>query len=169
MSAIRYGFLVGRFFVFSNSKHATKILQRRYMPNGPPWTKYQGLVTTTTAYRIVIGPPGEGSDSGLRGSTNEGGGKSGRGGSGGGRDGQLCCPKCGNPCTHVETFVSSTRFVKCEKCHHFFVVLSDVDSKKTLKENRHMGNEKAGIQRKPPPPPKKVTTNLYVHVIKHIK
>lgn len=22
-----------------------------------------------------------------------------------GKDGQLCCPKCGKPCTHVETFV----------------------------------------------------------------
>lgn len=164
MSAVRYGFLVGRFF-FSNSKHATKILERRYIPLGPPWTKCRGLVTTTAAYRIVIGPPGEGSDSGLRGSTNEGGGKSGRGGGGGGRDGQLCCPKCGNPCTHVETFVSSTRFVKCEKCHHFFVVLSDVDSKKTLKENRHVGSEKAGIQRKPPPPPKKIYEYLAKHVI----
>ena len=26
-----------------------------------------------------------------------------RGGSG--KGGQLCCPKCGEPCTHVETFV----------------------------------------------------------------
>ena len=27
------------------------------------------------------------------------------GGTGKGKDGQLCCPKCGKPCTHVETFV----------------------------------------------------------------
>ncbi|XP_053207002.1 uncharacterized protein LOC128391179 [Panonychus citri] len=60
--------------------------------------------------------------------------------SGEGKDGQLSCPKCGNPCTQVETFVSSTRFVKCEKCHHFFVVLSDMDSKKTIQEARTSKN-----------------------------
>ena len=35
-------------------------------------------------------------------------GKSGggdRGGNGGSKGSQLCCPKCGEPCTHVETFV----------------------------------------------------------------
>lgn len=70
----------------------------------------------------------------------------------------LSCPKCGDPCTHVETFVSSTRFVKCEKCHHFFVVLSDVDTKKTLKEE-------AKSNRKQPPPPKKIMEYLDKHVI----
>lgn len=70
----------------------------------------------------------------------------------------LSCPKCGDPCTHVETFVSSTRFVKCEKCHHFFVVLSEVDSKKTIKEEAKPG-------RKQPPPPKKIMEYLNRHVI----
>lgn len=70
----------------------------------------------------------------------------------------LSCPKCGDPCTHVETFVSSTRFVKCEKCHHFFVVLSEVDSKKTVKE------EIKG-HHKPPPPPKKIMEYLDRHVV----
>ena len=32
-------------------------------------------------------------------------GPSGGKGPGKGKDGQLCCPKCGKPCTHVETFV----------------------------------------------------------------
>ena len=32
-------------------------------------------------------------------------GTSGGKGPGKGKDGQLCCPKCGKPCTHVETFV----------------------------------------------------------------
>ncbi|XP_019646858.1 PREDICTED: insulin-like growth factor-binding protein complex acid labile subunit [Branchiostoma belcheri] len=72
---------------------------------------------------------------------------------GGDKKGQLCCPKCGDPCTHVETFVSSTRFVKCEKCHHFFVVLSEMDSKKSLKEQTA---ERQGKTKKPPPAPKKV-------------
>ncbi|XP_054160665.1 ATP-dependent Clp protease ATP-binding subunit clpX-like, mitochondrial [Oppia nitens] len=127
--------------------------------------------------RIVVGPPGGGDASHLRGGPSggsggigNGGDKSGSssttGGSGnGGKDGQLCCPKCGNPCTHVETFVSSTRFVKCEKCLHFFVVLSEIDSKKTIKENRQMSNEKLNVQRKPPPPPKKIFEFLDKNVV----
>ncbi|XP_071536388.1 ATP-dependent clpX-like chaperone, mitochondrial isoform X2 [Panulirus ornatus] len=76
---------------------------------------------------------------------------------------QLCCPKCGDPCTHVETFVSSTRFVKCEKCHHFFVVLSEVDSKRKKKEKRE--DPKASFSRRPPPPPKKIYEYLDKHVV----
>lgn len=89
---------------------------------------------------------------------------SGTGGGGGGGSGKnkntLSCPKCGDPCTHVETFVSSTRFVKCEKCHHFFVVLSEVDSKKKIGVD-----EKTGQYRKPPPPPKKIYDYLNKHVV----
>lgn len=81
-------------------------------------------------------------------------------GGGGKNKNTLSCPKCGDPCTHVETFVSSTRFVKCEKCHHFFVVLSEVDSKK--KEN---SENKSGFYRKPPPPPKKIFDYLDKHVV----
>ncbi|KAL3277387.1 hypothetical protein HHI36_012736 [Cryptolaemus montrouzieri] len=82
-------------------------------------------------------------------------------GTGGGRNkNTLSCPKCGDPCTHVETFVSSTRFVKCEKCHHFFVVLSEMDSKK--KEGQDL---KTGFYRKPPPPPKKIYDYLNKHVV----
>lgn len=82
---------------------------------------------------------------------------------GGKKKDQLRCPKCGDPCTHVETFVSSTRFVKCENCHHFFVVLSDVDSKRTIKENE-LGQRHAH-QRKPPPPPKKIYEYLERQVV----
>lgn len=82
-------------------------------------------------------------------------------GSGGGKNkNTLSCPKCGDPCTHVETFVSSTRFVKCEKCHHFFVVLSEMDSKKKIGVD-----EKTGQYRKPPPPPKKIYDYLNKHVV----
>lgn len=86
------------------------------------------------------------------------GGSSGRGGSG--RSGQLSCPKCGDPCTHVETFVSSTRFVKCEKCHHFFVVLSETDSRKSIKDASPPKPERA-----PPPPPKKIYEYLNRFVV----
>lgn len=81
-------------------------------------------------------------------------------GSGGKNKNTLSCPKCGDPCTHVETFVSSTRFVKCEKCHHFFVVLSEVDSKK-----KEGVDAKNGQYRKPPPPPKKIYDYLNKHVV----
>ncbi|XP_049286514.1 ATP-dependent Clp protease ATP-binding subunit clpX-like, mitochondrial [Anopheles funestus] len=113
-------------------------------------------------------PPGSGSTG--SGSTASGSGGSssvGAGGKDGGSGGKeppnkkntLSCPKCGDPCTHVETFVSSTRFVKCEKCHHFFVVLSEVDSKKTIKDTETKG------ARKPPPPPKKIMEYLDRHVV----
>ncbi|XP_027018213.1 caseinolytic mitochondrial matrix peptidase chaperone subunit Xa isoform X1 [Tachysurus fulvidraco] len=88
-------------------------------------------------------------------------GNSGKGGS------QLRCPKCGDPCTHVETFVSSTRFVKCEKCHHFFVVLSETDTKKSLNKDPESAAEavKLAFQQKPPPPPKKIYAYLDKYVV----
>ncbi|XP_064651182.1 ATP-dependent Clp protease ATP-binding subunit clpX-like, mitochondrial [Lineus longissimus] len=106
-------------------------------------------------------PPGD-SFGGRKPPTSGKGGGSGEkdGGKGGG--GQLCCPKCGDPCTHVETFVSSTRFVKCEKCNHFFVVLSETDTKRSLKDNR---DERQGPKRKPPPPPKKIYEYLDKFVV----
>lgn len=86
-------------------------------------------------------------------------------GGGGGKKNTLTCPKCGDPCTHVETFVSSTRFVKCEKCHHFFVVLSEIDTKRSLKEALRPEDAKQGFYRKPPPPPKKIFEYLNKHVV----
>ncbi|CAG0897357.1 unnamed protein product, partial [Darwinula stevensoni] len=83
----------------------------------------------------------------------QGGSGQDRGSSGGTH---FICPKCGDPCTQVETFVSSTRFVKCENCHHFFVVLSDVDAKKGLREKN--GAIDPSLSQKPPPPPRKVCT-----------
>lgn len=102
--------------------------------------------------------PGSGSGGGS-GAASSGGSGSGSGKEPPNKKNTLSCPKCGDPCTHVETFVSSTRFVKCEKCHHFFVVLSEVDSKKTVKEETRQGH------RKPPPPPKKIMEYLDRHVV----
>ncbi|CAN9499411.1 unnamed protein product [Ophioblennius macclurei] len=106
-----------------------------------------------------------GSDSGKK-SISEGKRLSGSGGSGKGGS-QLRCPKCGDPCTHVETFVSSTRFVKCEKCHHFFVVLSETDSKKGLNKEPESAAEavKLAFAQKPPPPPKKIYAYLDKYVV----
>lgn len=102
----------------------------------------------------------DGSGDGNKKSVTEGSSKkSGSGNSGKGGN-QLRCPKCGDLCTHVETFVSSTRFVKCEKCHHFFVVLSEADSKKSIIKEPESAAEavKLAFQQKPPPPQKRSIT-----------
>ncbi|KAK1798537.1 hypothetical protein P4O66_006834 [Electrophorus voltai] len=100
-------------------------------------------------------------------SVSEGSGKKSSSGSSGKGGNQLRCPKCGDPCTHVETFVSSTRFVKCEKCHHFFVVLSETDTKKSLSKDPESAAEavKLAFQQKPPPPPKKIYAYLDKYVV----
>lgn len=70
----------------------------------------------------------------------------------------MACPKCGDPCTHIGTFVSSSHFVNCVKCNHFFVVLSEMDRKKIPKEQN-------ANDRSQPPPPKKIMEYLNRHVI----
>ncbi|XP_055901955.1 ATP-dependent Clp protease ATP-binding subunit clpX-like, mitochondrial [Eupeodes corollae] len=70
----------------------------------------------------------------------------------------LSCPKCGTPCTHVETFISSTRFVKCARCNHFFVLLSELESKK-----KNIDGVKT--ETKTPPSPKSIMEYLDKHVI----
>jgi len=86
---------------------------------------------------------------------------------GGGKGGQLCCPKCGEPCTHVETFVSSTRFVKCEQCGHFFVVLSELDSKRSMHSDKSQQETDTGDTKSPkaPPPPRKIYEYLSKYVV----
>ncbi|KAM9640107.1 ATP-dependent Clp protease ATP-binding subunit clpX-like, mitochondrial isoform X2 [Harpia harpyja] len=109
----------------------------------------------------------EGSGDGSKKSVGEGGGKKTSSGSSGKGGNQLRCPKCGDLCTHVETFVSSTRFVKCEKCHHFFVVLSEADTKKSIIKEPESAAEavKLAFQQKPPPPPKKIYNYLDKYVV----
>eukprot|EP00088_Acartia_fossae_P021217 TRINITY_DN2270_c0_g1_i1.p1 TRINITY_DN2270_c0_g1~~TRINITY_DN2270_c0_g1_i1.p1 ORF type:complete len:620 (-),score=208.78 TRINITY_DN2270_c0_g1_i1:786-2645(-) len=105
-------------------------------------------------------------DSGVgSGKSGNGNGKSASSGGGNGNDNQLLCPKCGSPCEHVATLISSTRFVKCEKCSHFFVVLNEQDQKaKQAKDTREVENGKA-TTRKPPPYPKKIYEYLNNHII----
>ncbi|KAH8369122.1 hypothetical protein KR009_002007 [Drosophila setifemur] len=102
--------------------------------------------------------PGAGSGSGSGASTTSSGSDPPGGGSGSSGDKFLSCPKCGSACTQVETFVSSTRFVKCAKCNYFFVVLSEVETKQRAKDEPKN-------QRKPPPPPQKIMEYLDKHVV----
>ncbi|KAE8618398.1 hypothetical protein XENTR_v10009371 [Xenopus tropicalis] len=122
--------------------------------------------TVTTVYYASKDAGKDGSGDGNKKSVGDGGSKKSSGGSGKGGN-QLRCPKCGDLCTHVETFVSSTRFVKCEKCHHFFVVLSEADSKKTMSKEPETAAEavKLAFQQKPPPPPKKIYNYLDKYVV----
>ncbi|CAK1581359.1 unnamed protein product [Parnassius mnemosyne] len=159
MSSVRLSFVsVGRLAVRRNSQLTSGVQTcrsvRRTCPR--PLSTCSALCKATTEQ-----PPGQDGtphappkDT----TTGQSGGKK----SGSSNGGVLTCPKCGDPCTHVETFVSSTRFVKCDKCHHFFVVLSEVDTKKSIKDN---ADTKSGFYRKPPPPPKKIFEYLNKHVV----
>ncbi|XP_070137868.1 ATP-dependent Clp protease ATP-binding subunit clpX-like, mitochondrial isoform X2 [Drosophila bipectinata] len=102
--------------------------------------------------------PSSGAGSGSSASSSSSGTDPPGSGSGSGSDKFLSCPKCGSACTQVETFVSSTRFVKCAKCNYFFVVLSEVETKQRAKDEPKN-------QRKPPPPPQKIMEYLDKHVV----
>jgi len=84
---------------------------------------------------------------------------------GGDNDKRPRCPKCGSPCENVNTHMANTRFVKCEKCSHFFVVMSEQDQRSKLKDSEEMKEGKATNQRKPPPYPKKIYEYLDSHII----
>nr|CAD7255751.1 unnamed protein product [Timema shepardi] len=162
MGSVRWGLVsAGKFVLSRGSKNPPHGLLRHVggMWLGFPADSVRGLAITPIFFKVGLSASEDGGGP-LKG--DAGSGK--KGGNGPGKDGELLsCPKCGDPCTHVETFVTSTRFVKCEKCHHFFVVLSEVDSKKSLKENRE--DHKNGFYRKPPPPPKKIFEYLNRHVV----
>ncbi|CAG05535.1 unnamed protein product, partial [Tetraodon nigroviridis] len=132
----------------------------------PAWVRVRMFSETAVCYGSKDGTTKDGGPDGGKKSISEGKRMSGSGGSGKGGN-QLRCPKCGDPCTHVETFVSSTRFVKCEKCHHFFVVLSEMDSKKGLSKEPESAAEavKLAFSQKPPPPPKKIYAYLDKYVV----
>uniref|UniRef100_A0A8C1W958 ATP-dependent clpX-like chaperone, mitochondrial n=1 Tax=Cyprinus carpio TaxID=7962 RepID=A0A8C1W958_CYPCA len=131
----------------------------------PPFVHARAFSQTAVCFASKDGVPRDG-DGGKKG-VGEAGGKRSSGAGGSGKGGsQLRCPKCGDVCTHVETLVSSTRFVKCEKCHHFFVVLSETDSKKGLnKEAESSEHVKFALAQKPPPPPKKIYAYLDKYVV----
>lgn len=75
----------------------------------------------------------------------------------------MTCPRCGDPCSHVGTFVSLSRFVKCVKCNHFFVVLND--DKKMKNATAFKDGVNTNTDRRQPPPPKKIMEYLDKHVI----
>ena len=86
---------------------------------------------------------------------------------GGGSSHTLTCPKCGNVCSRVDTATANTRFVKCEKCHHFFIALSEKKPHTNKdSQNRHSIADKFNSPiAKPLPPPRKIYQYLDKFVI----
>ncbi|XP_033940532.1 ATP-dependent Clp protease ATP-binding subunit clpX-like, mitochondrial isoform X2 [Pseudochaenichthys georgianus] len=154
------GLFCSRIQLFSLSRHGSR------ETHFPPRVRVRSFSETAVCYAAKDGTTKDSGSEGGKKSVSEGKRLSGSGGSGKGGS-QLRCPKCGDPCTHVETFVSSTRFVKCEKCHHFFVVLSETDSKKGLNKEPESAAEavKLAFSQKPPPPPKKIYAYLDKFVV----
>ncbi|XP_071376285.1 ATP-dependent clpX-like chaperone, mitochondrial isoform X2 [Centroberyx affinis] len=160
LNSAHRGLSCSRIQLFSLSRHGSRETHL------PPRVRVRSFSETAVCYASKDGTTKDGGSDGGKKSISEGKRLSGSGGSGKGGS-QLRCPKCGDPCTHVETFVSSTRFVKCEKCHHFFVVLSETDSKKGLNKEPESAAEavKLAFAQKPPPPPKKIYAYLDKYVV----
>uniref|UniRef100_A0A9J8C3F6 Caseinolytic mitochondrial matrix peptidase chaperone subunit Xb n=1 Tax=Cyprinus carpio carpio TaxID=630221 RepID=A0A9J8C3F6_CYPCA len=159
IQSVQKGFSRSRLQLFSHTRAVCDGVRL------PPFVHARAFSQTAVCFASKDGVPRDG-DGGKKG-VGEAGGKRSSGAGGSGKGGsQLRCPKCGDVCTHVETLVSSTRFVKCEKCHHFFVVLSETDSKKGLtKEAESSEHVKFALAQKPPPPPKKIYAYLDKYVV----
>uniref|UniRef100_A0A8C1K3E7 Caseinolytic mitochondrial matrix peptidase chaperone subunit b n=1 Tax=Cyprinus carpio TaxID=7962 RepID=A0A8C1K3E7_CYPCA len=159
VKSVHKGFSCSRVQLFSHTRPACDQVHL------PLFVRVRSFSQTAVCFASKDSTPRDG-DGGKKG-VGEAGGKRASGSGGSGKGGsQLRCPKCGDPCTHVETLVSSTRFVKCEKCHHFFVVLSETDSKKGLnKEAESSEHIKFALAQKPPPPPKKIYAYLDKYVV----
>ncbi|XP_013869032.1 ATP-dependent Clp protease ATP-binding subunit clpX-like, mitochondrial isoform X2 [Austrofundulus limnaeus] len=160
LSTAHRGLSCNRIQLFSLSRPVAR--ETRFHPR----VCVRSFSDTAVCYASKDGTTKDSGNDGGKKSASEGKRQSGSGGSDKGGN-QLRCPKCGDPCTHVETFVSSTRFVKCEKCHHFFVVLSETDSKKGLNKEPESAAEavKLAFAQKPPPPPKKIYAYLDKYVV----
>lgn len=92
------------------------------------------------------------------------------GGKNNGPSNTLTCPKCGNTCSRVDTATTNNRFVKCEKCQHFFIALSEKNvhaNKET--QSRHSIADKFNVSpvttMKTLPPPRKIYDYLDRYVI----
>ena len=76
------------------------------------------------------------------------------------------CPKCGAQCENATGFGSNTQFVKCVKCDHFYMILSDHDANKGRNSKGYPGSASEATEsgrggkpnpaRKPIPVPKKI-------------
>lgn len=104
-------------------------------------------------------------------SSGSGGGDNSSGGNkSDGTSDTLTCPKCGSVCTQVDTATTNTRFVRCEKCHHLFIALSERKSQfNNEAHQRQAMADKFNVSPVPTmkslPPPKKIFDYLDRYVI----
>lgn len=130
------------------------------------WQLATGLVASRRNFSKDGGnngtpPPPTGGNNHSKPPASTGGGGSGNGGKRGSGDKGWLCPNCGELCTHVDMFVS-TRFVKCDKCNHFFAIVPESEPKAAREGN---GGDRTAGDRKPPPPPRKIYDYLNRFVV----
>ena len=85
--------------------------------------------------------------------------------SGDSKDGQLHCPKCGQPNTYIRRSTLSASFVQCNKCHHFFAILPGRDAKYAEETEKKDVLEKKHDSAEQPPAPKKIYEYLSKYVV----
>ena len=93
------------FCILGTSRYTTRKIKTLQKSHNLPC---RGLHTTVVCLRYSGGSKDDGTIDGPDKNpppTPPGKGAGGSGDKGGGKKGQLRCPKCGDPCTHVETFV----------------------------------------------------------------
>ncbi|XP_060770903.1 ATP-dependent Clp protease ATP-binding subunit clpX-like, mitochondrial isoform X2 [Neoarius graeffei] len=135
----------------------------------PPPLQIRSFSESAMCFASKDNTPKDGSSDGGKKSATDTTGKRSMGSSWSGKGGsQLHCPRCGDTCTYVQKFGSFTRFMKCGKCHHLFVVLSESNSRKSLNkeaESAAAESVKLTFAQKPPPPPKKIYAYLDNYVV----
>jgi len=70
----------------------------------------------------------------------------------------ILCPKCKTAGSNLEFFLTSNRFLRCQRCYHIFKVVSAEEN--NLKDVTEEQNKY-----KPPPIPKEIFVNLNTYVI----
>ncbi|VVC28433.1 Clp ATPase, C-terminal,AAA+ ATPase domain,P-loop containing nucleoside triphosphate hydrolase,ATPase, AAA- [Cinara cedri] len=70
----------------------------------------------------------------------------------------ILCPKCKTAGSNLEFFLTSNRFLRCQRCYHIFKVISTEEN--NLKDVTEEQNKY-----KPPPIPKEIFVNLNKYVI----
>uniref|UniRef100_UPI00358FBAF9 ATP-dependent Clp protease ATP-binding subunit clpX-like, mitochondrial isoform X3 n=1 Tax=Myxine glutinosa TaxID=7769 RepID=UPI00358FBAF9 len=76
------------------------------------------------------------------------------------------CPRCGQPCIVVDGFMSKrTRFVKCENCRCFFLLLSEPTVRHKTRKSALPSTPAVPHQLLMPPSPRKICSYLDEHVI----
>lgn len=133
-----------------------------------PKVIYEVVNSSSTSGTGIGNPPPPSNLTGNTSNSPVGANPTGTSGSGGDGRKSFHCPKCGAVCTHVDAQISLSRFVKCEKCNHFFVLVSEERAKNlNISQMLNESNKQQAQPPKytPPPPPKKIYEFLDKYII----